>query len=113
MSANTRRTFVERLRITGLYEDVRAAMALEQDRGFRVVRGPNPLRDERGLISSTRSGVTLERAAFKLDAGDVADLLAAARKAKVESIAASPLTAEDCLDAQDLLDRLAGEGRGV
>ncbi len=59
--ANVRKTVLERVRVTGLFDDVRASIEFFRGEGWRVVRGPNPLRDRRLRISSTRSGATLER----------------------------------------------------
>lgn len=65
--ANVRKTVLERVRVTGLFDDVRASVKYFRGEGFRVVRGPNPLRDKRWRISSTRSGATLERELVDLE----------------------------------------------
>lgn len=59
--ANVKMTLVERVRVTGLYQDVRDAVDHYYDEGFRCVRGPNALLDGFPKLSATRSGATLER----------------------------------------------------
>ena len=72
--ANVRRTVVERVRVTGLFADVRASIEHFRSQGFRTVSGPNPLRVKWRQISETRSGATLERELpeFEFSAGYLA-----------------------------------------
>lgn len=56
--ANVSRAVVQRVRITGLTQDVHATAQRYRARGYRWVE-VNPLREAGGRISSTRSGATL------------------------------------------------------
>ncbi len=129
--ANVKRTVLDRVRVTGTAEDVAPIVVGYRARGYRVV-DHNPLREKGLRISETRIGVTLEleiatprtrKAAAIVDRVGPALLRAVdegpygvagrAVSAVVDTagaIAPQALTAEDCLEAQDLLDELEHGG---